>query len=75
MIGTYRFKIGDRVICTNPGEENCFNKVGTITKEGDIVCVEFDTYVDGHKGNTGKKGFCWYLTQEEIMYAPTEWDR
>lgn len=70
-----KYKIGDRVIAscderTTRGEikEGCR---GTIIHVTDYdVCVEFDTYIGGHSGNTnffkGNRGHCWYLSYEGV---------
>ena len=70
-------KIGDRVRTTKSIKTKGFFEIGTgytgkiINIEFGRICVEFDTYINGHNGERysnvkGKDGYCWWVKPTEI---------
>lgn len=71
-------RIGDRVRCmqSQDGKQSIIGKDGNVIDcSYDIVCVEFDEFIEGHNGGEicsdkfkfGKEGHCWNIISSELI--------
>ena len=71
-----KYKVGDRVVgvgtCEGKNIDGITGTVRGVLKIGyPNICIEFDTYIDGHTGSLGctkpgKHGHCWYVDQSNL---------